>query len=130
MIAARPLPDALLLRDAGLGFHDEKQSLFLFVLGDLACSTHQTGQPLPGVAQVAKQGGWHAARMIRRRLAGQPTSAFHYLDFGSMATIGRAKAIADIGRLHVGGFVAWLMWLFIHLVWLVGFRSKVSAVSF
>jgi NADH dehydrogenase len=100
----------------------------VFVLGDLACFTHQTGQPLPGVAQVAKQGAWHVARVIRRRLTGRPASKFHYLDFGSMATIGRAKAIADIGRLHVGGFVAWLMWLFIHLVWLVGFRSKVSVL--
>jgi NADH dehydrogenase len=100
----------------------------VFVLGDLAAFTHQTGQPLPGVAQVAKQGAWHAARMIRRRLAGKPPSKFHYLDFGSMATIGRAKAIADIGRLHVGGFIAWLMWLFIHLVWLVGFRSKISVL--
>lgn len=96
----------------------------VFVVGDLAVFTHQTGQPLPGVAQVAMQAGRAAGHNIVRHIEGQPTAAFHYRDLGNMATIGRARAIADLPWLHISGFIAWLMWLFIHLVSLIGFRNK------
>ncbi len=96
----------------------------IFVVGDLALFTHQTGQPLPGVAQVAMQGGKSAARNIVRRVSGEPTQPFHYRDLGNMATIGRARAIADLPWIRMSGFLAWLAWLFIHLVSLIGFRNK------
>lgn len=96
----------------------------IFVVGDLALFTHQTGEPLPGVAQAAMQGGRAAARNIVRLAAGQPTEPFHYRDLGNLATIGRARAIADLRWLQLRGFVAWLVWLFIHLVSLIGFRNK------
>ena len=100
----------------------------IFVVGDLAAFVHQTGQPLPGVAQVAKQQGAHAARNILRLAAGQPTTPFHYRDPGNMATIGRASAIADFGWLRVSGFLGWLMWLFVHILFLVGFRNRLSVM--
>lgn len=97
----------------------------IYVIGDMACFTHQDGKPLPGVAQVAVQQGRHAAKTIERRLAGQRTEPFHYRDLGSMATIGRGAAVATFGRLHLSGFVAWLMWLFVHLMHLVQFQNRV-----
>jgi NADH dehydrogenase len=100
----------------------------IFVVGDLASYVHQTGQPLPGVAQVAKQEGTHAARNVLRRIAGEPTTPFHYRDPGNMATIGRAAAIADFGWLQVSGFIGWLLWLFVHILFLVGFRSRLSVL--
>jgi NADH dehydrogenase len=100
----------------------------VFVVGDLASFVHQTGQPLPGVAQVAKQQGAHASRNILRILSGQPTTPFAYRDPGNMATIGRAAAIADFGWLRVSGFLGWLMWLFVHILFLVGFRSRLSVM--
>ncbi|MDP1570415.1 MAG: NAD(P)/FAD-dependent oxidoreductase [Vicinamibacterales bacterium] len=100
----------------------------VFVIGDLAHCPQPSGTPLPGVAQVAMQGATWTAANIRRRLAGQPTTPFRYRDLGNMATIGRASAVADLGWARFSGFPAWLAWLFIHLVWLVGFRSKVSVL--
>ena len=100
----------------------------VFVAGDLASFTHQTGKPLPGVAQVAKQQGKHAAANIARVIAGQPTTAFHYLDPGNMATIGRNNAIADFGFLRVSGYIGWLMWLFVHIAFLIGFRNRISVM--
>jgi len=91
---------------------------------------------LPGVAQVAIQGGRHVGRQIRARLAGKPDGqAFKYHDKGSMATISRFSAVASIGRLRVSGFIAWLMWLVVHLVYLIGFKNRLTtllhwAVSF
>jgi NADH dehydrogenase len=96
----------------------------IFVVGDLSVFTHQTGKPLPGVAQVAMQGGRAAARNVLRRVRGEPTEPFRYHDRGNMATIGRARAIADLPWIRLSGFVAWLIWLFIHLVSLIGFRNK------
>lgn len=96
----------------------------IFVVGDLALATDRTGKPLPGVAQVAKQEGKAAARNILRRVSGKPTEPFRYRDFGNMATIGRARAIADLSWIRLSGFVAWLIWLFVHLVSLIGFRNK------
>jgi NADH dehydrogenase len=100
----------------------------VFVVGDLASFSHQTGKPLPGVAQVAIQQGRHAAANIARQIAGQPTTAFHYRDPGNMATIGRNAAIADFGFLHVSGYAGWLLWLFVHILFLIGFRNRVSVM--
>jgi NADH:ubiquinone reductase (H+-translocating) len=100
----------------------------IFVAGDLANFPHQTGAPLPGVAQVAKQQGAHAAHNVARLVAGEPTTPFRYRDPGNMATIGRAAAIADFGWLRVSGFLGWLMWLFVHILFLIGFRSRISVL--
>jgi NADH dehydrogenase len=100
----------------------------IFVAGDLAMFTHQTGTPLPGVAQVAKQQGRHAAANVARLIAGQPTTTFHYIDPGNMATIGRNSAIADFGFMHVSGYLGWLLWLFVHILFLIGFRNRLSVM--
>jgi NADH dehydrogenase len=101
----------------------------VFVIGDMACYVHQTGKPLPGVAPVAMQMGSYAAGLIRRRLAGQPAPGpFHYRDRGSMATIGRAAAVADMGWLRLSGYPAWLVWLFIHLMYLIAFDNRVMVM--
>jgi len=95
------------------------------VIGDLANFTHQTGKPLPGVSPVAMQQGRHAAHNILAMIDGRKPQRFRYWDKGSMATIGRNKAVADLNFLHLSGFPAWLVWLFIHIVFLVGFRNRV-----
>lgn len=100
----------------------------VFVAGDLASFSHQTGSPLPGVAQVAKQEGARAAANVARLLAGQPTQPFHYYDPGNMATIGRNAAIADFGFLRVSGYLGWLLWLFVHILFLIGFRNRLSVM--
>jgi NADH dehydrogenase len=100
----------------------------VFVAGDLAGFTHQGGVQLPGVAQVAKQQGRHAARNIMRRLQQASTLPFRYRDPGNMATIGRANAVADFGWLHVSGLAGWLLWLFVHILFLIGFRNRVSVL--
>jgi NADH dehydrogenase len=100
----------------------------VFVAGDLASFSHQTGKPLPGVAQVAIQQGAQAARNIARLINGEATQPFRYRDPGNMATIGRANAIADFGFLRVSGFLGWLMWLFIHILFLIGFRNRLSVL--
>lgn len=100
----------------------------VFVAGDLASFSHQTGSPLPGVAQVAKQQGRHAAANVARLMAGRPTTPFRYRDPGNMATIGRNAAIADFGFLRVSGYLGWLMWLFVHILFLIGFRNRLSVM--
>ena len=100
----------------------------VFVIGDLASFTHQTGKPLPGVAQVAKQQGAHAARNVLRAVKGEPLQPFVYRDPGNMATLGRAAAIADFGRVRVSGYLAWLLWLFVHILFLIGFRNRISVM--
>ncbi len=97
----------------------------LYVIGDLANFSHQTGSPLPGVSPVAMQQGRHAARNILAQIQGRLTIPFHYFDKGSMATIGRRAAVADIRGLRFNGFLAWLAWLLVHLVFLIGFRNRV-----
>ncbi|PYQ32269.1 MAG: FAD-dependent oxidoreductase [Acidobacteria bacterium] len=92
----------------------------VFVIGDLAAMR----MPLPGVAQVAMQGGVHAARSIEGDLAGKPRQPFHYRDKGSLATIGRAAGVADLGRIHLSGFPAWFIWLTVHIFFLIGFRNR------
>ncbi|MGH2532591.1 MAG: NAD(P)/FAD-dependent oxidoreductase [Thermomicrobiales bacterium] len=96
----------------------------VFVVGDLATMPGTDGQPLPGVAPVALQQGRHAAANIRHVIAGEPMAAFHYKDRGTLATIGRNRAIADVGPAKLSGFIAWLAWLFIHIVNLIGFRNR------
>ena len=99
----------------------------IFVCGDLA-HIEQEGQPLPGLAPVAMQQGAYAAKVIRNRLRGKTTPGFHYRDWGMMAVIGRAAAVAQIGPLRLGGFLAWVAWLFIHLINLVEFENRVSVL--
>jgi NADH:ubiquinone reductase (H+-translocating) len=100
----------------------------VFVIGDLASFTHQTGEPLPGTAPVAMQQARAAARGIRRLLRGESPEPFRYRDKGSMATIGRAAAVAQIAGLKLTGLIAWLAWLFIHIAFLIGFRSRVAVL--
>jgi NADH dehydrogenase len=100
----------------------------MFVVGDV-CALQQDGKPLPGVAQVAKQEGAHAARNVMRAIRGEPLVPFRYRDYGNMATIGRGSAVAEIASLNVSGFGAWLIWLFIHIFWLIGFRSRLSVIG-
>ena len=96
----------------------------VFVAGDLASLDREDGSPVPGVAQRAIQMGRHAARMIHRDLLGQPRVDFHYVDKGDLATIGRAAAVARLGRVHLSGLVAWLMWVAVHIFYLIGFRNR------
>ena len=101
----------------------------VFVIGDLASCAGEDGKPLPGVAQVALQQGRHAARSALRVLDGEALEAFRYRDLGSMATIGRKRAIAVLGRIQLEGLLAWLAWLFVHLMALVGFRNRVAVLA-
>jgi NADH dehydrogenase len=87
-------------------------------------SFSQDGKSLPGVAPVAIQQGRFVAKLIIARLRGRALPTFRYRNLGNMATIGRSAAVAELGKLHFGGFVAWLMWLFVHLMNLVGFRNR------
>jgi NADH dehydrogenase len=96
----------------------------VLVVGDLAAFRHQGGTPLPGMAPVAIQMGRHAARNILRSILGKPSLRFRYRDKGMMATIGRNAAIAQIGRLRLQGFLAWLTWLIVHIFFLIGFRNR------
>ncbi|GAA3342934.1 NAD(P)/FAD-dependent oxidoreductase [Amorphoplanes nipponensis] len=101
----------------------------IFVVGDLMALPGRDGRQLPGVAQVAIQSGRYAAGQIRARLAGRTAERpFRYFDKGSLAVISRFSAVASIGRLRLSGFPAWLIWLVVHLFYLVGFKNRVSAV--
>ncbi|CAN5767115.1 NAD(P)/FAD-dependent oxidoreductase [soil metagenome] len=97
----------------------------LFVVGDLASAARPDGSPVPGVAQGAMQMGTHAARQILRDLRGQPRRPFRYFDKGDLATIGRAAAVARLGRLRLSGFIAWVIWVVVHIMYLIGFRNRV-----
>ncbi len=99
----------------------------IFVIGDLAAATSD-GKPVPGVAGAAVQEGQHTAKNLRRKLERQPLAPFHYVDKGSLATIGRAAAVADFGTIKMHGFIAWLAWLFIHVFLLIGFRNRFLVV--
>jgi NADH dehydrogenase len=98
----------------------------IFIIGDLAHAVDEQGKPLPGVAPVAIQGGAYAAKMIRARLEGKPPlRPFHYFNKGDLAVIGRAAAVANIFGFHLSGWPAWLIWLFVHLMYIVEFQSRV-----
>jgi NADH dehydrogenase len=98
----------------------------IFVIGDTASVKGAEGRPVPGVAPAAKQMGRYVASLIRSRLAGTTVEFFRYADYGNLATIGRKSAVADLGRLHLRGFPAWLLWSFAHLWFLVGFRNRIA----
>jgi len=95
----------------------------VFVLGDLAAAVSR-GAPVPGLASAAIQGGDHAARCIAADLAGAARPPFRYRDKGTLATIGRSKAVADLGKLEFSGFIAWVFWWAVHIALLIGFRSR------
>jgi NADH dehydrogenase len=97
----------------------------VFVIGDMANCPDEAGKPLPGVAPVAMQQGRYVADLIQCRLTGRNRPPFHYRDKGKLATIGRAAAVADLGWLQLSGFLAWVIWLFVHLLYLVGFQNRV-----
>ena len=109
----------LVERDLSIPGHPE-----ICVIGDLAVFTHQTGRPLPGLAPVAMQQGRYVARRIVARQCGETVKPFRFFDKGTLATIGRNKAVANFGRLHVSGFPAWFLWVFVHLMYLVEFESR------
>jgi NADH:ubiquinone reductase (H+-translocating) len=96
----------------------------IFVIGDLANFSHQTGQPLPGVAQPAIQEGRYVGKLIQRRLRGEKSEPFHYWDKGNLATLGRAAAVADLHWLRLSGWPAWMIWLFVHLLYIVEFQNR------
>jgi NADH:ubiquinone reductase (H+-translocating) len=97
----------------------------VMAIGDMA---RVRGQTLPGVAPVARQQGRYVGRLIGDRMAGRATPAFRYRDKGNLATIGRARAVADLRGLHVAGFLAWMIWLFVHLVYLIGFENRAVVI--
>jgi NADH dehydrogenase len=124
--------------DLSLPHHPE-----VFVIGDLAAAKDEQGKMLPGVAPVAMQQGRFVAKLIRREVESRTSRdqgvpffasfgksgdssrpSFHYWDKGSLATIGRAAAVAEFGKIHISGFVAWLAWLFVHILFLIGFRNR------
>ncbi|MGB7310423.1 MAG: FAD-dependent oxidoreductase, partial [Candidatus Acidiferrales bacterium] len=96
----------------------------IFVIGDLANFSHQGGPPLPGVAQPAIQEGRYVGRTIAARLRGETLPPFHYREKGSLATIGRGAAVADLNGVRLSGFSAWLIWIFIHLAYIIEFRNR------
>jgi NADH dehydrogenase len=101
----------------------------VFAIGDLANVPGEDGKPVPGVAPAAMQMGRHVARIVASEIRSGPTAdrpAFKYHDKGTMATIGRSKAVTWRGKLHLSGYLAWLMWLFVHLMYLAGFRNRVA----
>jgi NADH dehydrogenase len=105
--------------DMSIAAHPE-----IFVIGDLSNFSHQTGRPLPGVAQPAIQQGGYVAKLIRARLRGEKLPPFHYFDKGNLATIGRGAAVADLNWLRLSGWPAWLIWVFVHLLYIVQFQNR------
>ena len=134
-VAAAPLPvnlpvpldrsgRALVERDCSLPGHPE-----IFCIGDAAAFVPTSGKAeLPGVSAVAMQQGRFVARQIGRRIDGRPVENFSYLDKGAMATIGRSRAVAEIGKIRLSGFIAWLTWLLVHIYYLVDFRNRTIVI--
>ena len=100
----------------------------VFVVGDLAVASNSAGGQVPGVAPAAMQMGSYAARVVKDRLIGRQTAPFKYWDKGNMATIGRARAVAEAKGFRLSGFPAWLAWLFVHVMFLVQFSNRVVVV--
>jgi len=98
------------------------------VIGDAAAVTGLDGRPLPGIAPVAKQQGWYVANLLRARAEGRTLHPFRYRDVGSMATIGRKRAVAQIGAFKASGLFAWLVWSLAHIYFLIGFRNRLAVV--
>jgi NADH dehydrogenase len=101
-----------------------KESPDIFVIGDAANVTGKNNVPLPGVAPVAIQEGKYVASIIQKKFEKSESPGFKYFDKGNMATIGRAKAIAEIGHFRFSGYIAWLCWSFIHILYLINFRNR------
>ena len=110
-------------RDLSIPNHPE-----VFVIGDLA-AFQQDGKRVPGLAPVAMQEGRHAAENILRALDGKPTKNFRYADRGLLTTIGRGSAVASFGRLQLNGFGAWILWVLVHIYFLIGFRNRLFVMS-
>ena len=100
----------------------------IFVIGDMVWLLQDSGEPVPGVSPAAMQMGGATAKNILRDLKGDPRENFHYVNKGTMATIGRSKAIAEAGGFKFKGFIAWLMWLFLHVFFLIGFRNRFAVL--
>ena len=98
----------------------------IFVIGDVACALGADGKPLPGVAPVAKQQGDYVARLLIARAKGKTLPPFRYRDAGSLATIGRKRAVAQLGPFKLSGFAAWLLWSLVHVYFLIGFRNRLA----
>jgi NADH:ubiquinone reductase (H+-translocating) len=98
----------------------------IFVIGDVACALGANGKPLPGVAAVAKQQGQYVAVLLKARQRGEAVPPFRYRDFGTLATIGRKRAVAQLGRFKLTGFPAWLLWSVAHIYFLIGFRNRLA----
>ena len=101
----------------------------LYVVGDMAALNGADGKPLPGVSQVAMQQASWAAENIGRSISGQPRTPFVYRNLGNMATIGRNKAIGDLGWIRIKGYFAWWFWLLLHIYWLIGFRNRLTVMT-
>jgi NADH:ubiquinone reductase (H+-translocating) len=101
----------------------------IFVVGDLANFSHQTGKPLPGVAQPAIQQGDYVANVIKKRFRGEKPKPFHYFDKGNLATIGRFAAVADLNFLQISGWPAWFIWIFIHLLYIIQFQNRLLVMT-
>jgi NADH dehydrogenase len=111
-------------RDCSLPGHSD-----VFCIGDAAAFIPENGKTaLPGVSAVAMQQGRFVARQIGRRIDARPLETFVYLDKGSMATIGRSRAVAEIGKIRLSGFIAWLTWLLVHIYYLVDFRNRIIVI--
>lgn len=104
-------------------------SLEIYVIGDMASLKQANGEPVPGVSPAAMQMGTHAAENILATVEGRPRQEFTYVDKGTMATIGRSKAISDVFGLKTTGLVAWLFWLFLHVFFLIGFRNRLVVLA-
>jgi NADH dehydrogenase len=111
----------LVTEDLSIPGHSE-----VFVAGDLAYVVRKDGRQVPGVAPAANQEGRRAARNVIRIIRRQKTKPFHYFNKGDLAVIGRSRAVADFGKLRFGGRIAWLLWLFVHIMYLVGFRNRIT----
>jgi NADH dehydrogenase len=109
--------------DLSIPLHPE-----VYVIGDLATLSDRAAQPVPGVAPAAVQEGRHAAKNILRACEGKPSEPFRYFDKGSLATIGRASAVAHFGPIKLSGFIAWVTWLGVHIFFLIGFRNRLSVI--
>lgn len=112
--------------DSDLSLPDHPE---IFVLGDAACAMDAKGRPLPALAPVAVQQGRYVAEILRKRLPKKDRPPFRYLDKGTMATIGKTKAIGTFGKLQFSGFIAWLAWCFVHILYLIGFRNRLVVIT-
>ncbi len=101
----------------------------IFVIGDAACAMDENGKPLPALAPVAVQQGRYVAQVLRKRLAKKDRPPFRYFDKGTMATVGRTKAIGMFGHVEFSGFIAWLAWCFVHILYLIGFRNRLIVLT-